>query len=185
MLPLGTTAPTFGLPDVDGRDVSLDDFADAPALVVAFVCNHCPFVRHIRDVWAVRARELQAEGVAIVAVNSNDTDAYPDDNPEEMAKEAASFGYTFPYVFDETQDVAKAYRAACTPDFFVFDGERRLVYRGQFDGSRPGNGVPVTGEDLVTAVRAVLRGETPIENQRPSLGCNIKWRPGNEPEYTA
>jgi len=185
MLPLGTPAPAFELPDLDGRKVALDDLRAAPALVVAFVCNHCPFVRHIREVWATRARELGERGVAVVAINSNDTDAYPADRPEEMAKEAAAFGYTFPYLFDETQEVAKAYRAACTPDFFVFDGDRRLVYRGQFDDSRPGNGRPVTGADLVAAADAAARGEPPEGEQTPSIGCNIKWRAGNEPDYFA
>jgi len=184
MLPLGTPAPDFDLPAVDGR-VRLEDVADAPALVVAFVCNHCPYVRHIREVWARRARELQNQGVAVVAINSNDTEAYPDDSPDEMTREAERFGYTFPYLFDESQDVAKAYSAACTPDFFVFDADRRLAYRGQFDGSRPGNDVPVTGDDLVAAVEAISRGETPPGAQRPSMGCNIKFRPGNEPEFAA
>jgi len=185
MLPLGTPAPNFDLPALDGDRVRLDDLSDAPALVVAFVCNHCPFVRHIREVWAARARELQDRGVAIVAINSNDVEAYPADSPEEMSKEAQRYGYTFPYLFDESQDVAKAYRAACTPDFFVFGADRRLAYRGQFDSSRPGNGVPVTGDDLIAAVEAVARGASPADDQRPSMGCNIKWRPGNEPELTA
>ncbi|HLF40519.1 MAG TPA: thioredoxin family protein [Acidimicrobiia bacterium] len=184
MLPLGTEAPRFSLPDPSGRTWSLDDFAEAPVLVVAFLCNHCPYVKHVRHRLAEVAGELQARGAAFVAVNSNDVDAYPEDAPEEMARESAQIGYPFPYLFDETQDVAKAYRAACTPDFYVFDGERRLAYRGQFDASRPGSDVPVTGADLHHAVDAALEGRAPTGDQRPSLGCSIKWRPGNEPDGT-
>lgn len=183
MLPLGTTAPDFRLPDTTGKTVTLADFSAAPALVVAFICNHCPFVQHIRSGLAAFARDYQARGVAIVAINSNDVANYPDDSPARMAEEVRRAGYPFPYLFDATQQVAQAYRAACTPDFFVFDRERRLAYRGQFDGSRPGNGVPVTGRDLRQALDNLLAGKPVSPDQKPSLGCNIKWKPGNEPDY--
>lgn len=183
MLPLGTPAPDFSLPDVDGRIVSLQDFKGSKGLVVAFLCNHCPFVIHIRSEFAKFAREYQPKGIAVVAINSNDPAAYPDDAPEKMKTEAQAAGYTFPYLFDETQSVAKAYRAACTPDLFLFDGQRKLVYRGQFDDSRPTNGILVTGSHLRAACDAVLAGRPIEEGQRPSIGCNIKWRPGNEPNY--
>ncbi len=183
MLPLGTKAPDFSLVNVDGRTVSLADFEKAPALVVMFICNHCPFVKHLADALAEFGREYQAKGVAIVAINANDASKYPDDSPERMVHEAEDRGYTFPYLYDETQEVAKAYRAACTPDFYVFDKDQRLVYRGQFDDSRPGSDIPVTGKDLRAAVDAVLAGNKPSEEQRPSIGCNIKWREGNEPDY--
>lgn len=183
MLPLGTAAPDFSLPDVDERVVSLKDFRGSKGLLVAFICNHCPFVIHIRPEFAKFAREYQAKGIAIVAINSNDAAAYPDDAPDKMKTEVETAGYSFPYLFDETQSVAKAYRAACTPDFFLFDGHQKLVYRGQFDDSRPTNGLPVTGSHLRAACDAVLAGR-PIEvGQRPSIGCNIKWRPDNEPNY--
>ena len=185
MLPLGTPAPDFRLPDFDGRVHSLADSREAPALLVAFVCNHCPFVRHLREGFAAFAREYGARGLAIVAINSNDLEAYPQDGPEAMRQEAAEHGYAFPYLLDESQAVARAYRAACTPDFFLFDAGRRLVYRGQFDDSRPGNGRPVTGADLRAAVEAALVGGKPAGEQFPSLGCNIKWRKGNEPDYAA
>lgn len=178
MAPLGTPAPDFDLPDTDGAVRSLADFADAPALLVAFICNHCPFVQHIRTAFAAFAREYQARGLAVVAVNSNDVAAYPEDDPARMKEEKERFGYTFPYLYDETQEVAKAYRAACTPDFFLYDRERRLVYRGQFDDSRPGNGRPVTGADLRAAVDCVLAGKPVPADQKPSLGCNIKWKAG-------
>jgi peroxiredoxin len=183
MLPLGTEAPDFELPDPDGTIHRRDDFVDAPALVVAFICNHCPYVVHIRKEWAKVAEELQQRGVGVVAVAANDIDAYPQDGPKGMAAEAREFGYTFPYLFDETQQVAQAYRAACTPDFYVFDADRKLAYRGQFDDSRPSGGGPVTGADLKAAVDAVLAGQPASEDQRPSMGCNIKWKPGNEPDY--
>lgn len=183
MMPLGSPAPPFSLVNVDGRTVSLDDLADAPALVVMFICNHCPFVKHIAFQLAVFARECQERGVAVVGINSNDAATHPQDSPEQMIHEAEAQGYSFPYLFDETQEVAKAYRAACTPDFFLFDKDRRLVYRGQFDSSRPGNGVPVTGEDLRQAVDALLSGQALPDRQTPSIGCNIKWRSGEEPEY--
>ncbi len=183
MLPLGTKAPDFSLPAPDGNRVFLIDFADAPVLLVAFICNHCPFVKHIAEGFAALAREYQAKGVAVVAVNSNDVEHYPDDAPDKMAEEITARGYTFPYLLDETQEVAKAYRAACTPDFYVFDADRELVYRGQLDSSRPGNGVPVTGADLRAALDAALAGRPTPDEQKPSIGCNIKWKPGNEPEY--
>ncbi|HEU0013741.1 MAG TPA: thioredoxin family protein [Longimicrobium sp.] len=183
MLELGTPAPAFSLPDTGGRTVSLADYADAPALLVMFICNHCPYVKHLRAALAELGREYGARGVGIVAVSANDAERYPPDGPEMMRREKEEAGYPFPYLFDETQQVAKAYRAACTPDFFLFDGERRLVYRGQFDDSRPGNGRPVTGRDLRAALDAVLAGRTVPAEQVPSIGCNIKWKPGNEPEY--
>ncbi len=189
MLPLGTHAPDFALPDPAGRLYARDDFRSAPALVVMFICNHCPFVKHLRDALAAFGRECQAKGVAVVAINSNDVAKYPDDSPPKMAEEARAAGYTFPYLFDESQGVAKAYRAACTPDFFLFDRSRKLVYRGQFDDSRPatrsqpGSGAPVTGADLRAALDAVLSGHAPTAQQKPSIGCNIKWKPGNEPDY--
>lgn len=183
MLPLGTPAPDFELPDPDGRRVSRDDFDDAPGLLVIFLCNHCPFVKHIRHELADFAREAQERGLAVVGVSSNDVEKYPDDSPEKMKEEARTAGYTFPYLYDESQQVAKAYRAACTPDFFLFDGDRELVYRGRFDASRPGNDEPVTGEDLRAAVDALLEGRPVPEDQIPSAGCNIKWKPGNQPDY--
>lgn len=183
MLPLGAKAPDFALPDTEGRIVRLSDFDGAPALLVIFLCNHCPYVKHIADTLAKFAKEYQEKGVAIVAINSNDVQSYPDDSPEKMREEVKLRGYTFPYLYDETQEVAKAYRAACTPDFFLFDKDRRLVYRGQFDDSRPGNGIPVTGKDLRAALDALLAGKPVSPDQKPSLGCNIKWKPGNEPEY--
>lgn len=184
MLPLGTPAPSFALPDPrSGETVSLDDFSDAKALVVAFWCNHCPFVKHVRQAFVAFADEMAEKGVAVVAIQSNDAERYPADGPEAMAAEAHEHGFGFPYLFDETQEVAKAYRAACTPDLYLFDGDHELVYRGQFDGSRPGNDVPVTGQDLRAAVEAVLAGETPDEDQAPSLGCNIKWKQGAEPAW--
>jgi len=183
MLPLGTRAPGFRLPDTKGKLVSLDNFKDAPALLVVFMCNHCPFVKHIRSKFAELAKEYQGRGVGIVGINSNDVQFNPDDRPEKMAEEVKQAGYVFPYLFDETQEVAKAYRAACTPDMFLFDRGKRLVYRGQFDDSRPGNGLPVTGADLRAAIDAVLAGHPVPANQKPSIGCNIKWKSGNEPDY--
>jgi peroxiredoxin len=183
MLAIGTQAPDFDLPDPDGRQYSLEDFADAKALVVAFICNHCPFVKHLRKELAAFAREYATKGVAVVAVNANDIATHPADAPERMRDEIREQGYVFPYLFDASQDVAKAYRAACTPDFFVFDQARELAYRGQFDGSRPGSGVPVTGKDLRAAVDALLAGRQPGAEQTPSIGCNIKWKAGNEPDY--
>jgi len=163
--------------------VSLADFRDAPALLVIFLCNHCPYVKHVAPELARLVRDYQTRGVAVVGINSNDTDAYPDDAPERMVEEVRQRGYTFPYLYDATQAVAHAYRAACTPDFYVFDQQRRLVYRGQMDDSRPRSDVPVTGRDLRAALDAVLAGQSVPEPQRPSLGCNIKWKPGREPDY--
>ncbi len=183
MLPLGTTAPDFSLPDPEGKVVSLRDFDGASALLVVFLCNHCPYVKHVADHFAGLAREYQERGVAVVGINSNDYQMFPDDSPERMREEAARRGYTFPYLVDQTQEVAKAYRAACTPDFFLFDRRRRLFYRGQMDSSRPGNDLPITGADLRGALDAALEGRPAPEEQRASLGCNIKWKPGNEPEY--
>ncbi|MEZ6119913.1 MAG: thioredoxin family protein [Pirellulaceae bacterium] len=183
MLSLGTTAPDFSLTNVDGTAVSLSDLQGAPALLVIFMCNHCPYVIHVAPALAQLAAEYQAKGVAVVGISSNDVSKYPQDSPEQMVHEAESRGYTFPYLFDEDQSVAKAYRAACTPDFFVFDKDQKLVYRGQMDGSRPGSDIPVTGTDLRAALDAVLAGQAVSENQRPSLGCNIKWAEGQEPEY--
>ncbi|MGE3107060.1 MAG: thioredoxin family protein [Phycisphaerales bacterium] len=184
MLPVGTVAPDFSLPSaVTGKNVSLGDFVRSRALVVMFICNHCPFVKHIRDQLVAVSRDYGSRGVAFVAINSNDTEKYPDDSPDKMREEAALAGYTFPYLFDETQSVAKAYRAACTPDFYLFDSQRRLIYRGQLDDSRPKNGLPVTGKDLRAAIDALLAGSAPPAQQLPSIGCNIKWKPGNEPDY--
>lgn len=181
MQELGKPAAPFRLPDTDGKEVSLDDFAGSPVLLVVFLCNHCPYVKHIAAGLAAFTREYQDRGLAVVGINSNDAEKHPDDSPEAMREEVTRRGYVFPYLFDESQGVARAYGAACTPDFFLFDRERKLVYRGQFDGSRPRNDVPVTGEDLRAAVDAVLAGQTPSGTQVPSIGCNIKWKPGNEP----
>jgi thiol-disulfide isomerase/thioredoxin len=181
MLPLGTVAPGFSLPNIDGRTVALDDVAKGKPFVVMFICNHCPFVKHVRDELARLGREYQPRGVAFVAISSNDAQKYPDDGPHKMREEAAAAGYSFPYLYDESQAVAKAYRAACTPDFYVFGPDRRLAYRGQLDDSRPKNAVPVTGRDLRAALDALLAGTPVSQDQRPSIGCNIKWKPGNEP----
>jgi peroxiredoxin len=183
MLELGTPAPDFRLPDVTGGEVSLAGLDPSPALLVAFICNHCPYVKHIRDSFAGFARDYAAKGVTVVAISSNFAGTHPQDGPAEMRAEAGDAGYVFPYLYDQDQSVARAYRAACTPDFFLFDAERQLVYRGQYDDSRPGNGRPVTGADLRAAVDAVLAGKQPSAQQVPSMGCNIKWRPGNEPDY--
>jgi peroxiredoxin len=185
MLPLGTRAPFFRLPDTDGREVSLDDFELATALLIIFLCNHCPYVKHVRRGLVDLVRDLQARGVAVVGINANDVASHPEDSPAQMAREAKEVGYTFPYLHDESQEVAKAYGAACTPDFFLFDAQHQLVYRGQMDDSRPGNGLPVTGADLRAAANALLEGRPVPGDQKPSIGCNIKWRPGNEPEYYA
>jgi peroxiredoxin len=183
MLPLGTQAPHFRLPDPGGKMFALDQFAGSPALIVAFLCNHCPYVKHVRAGLAQLARDYAPRGAACVGISSNDAVQYPADAPAKMAEEARDAGYIFPYLYDETQAVAKAYHAACTPDFFLFDRDRRLVYRGQLDDSRPGNGQPVTGRDLRTALDALLAGKSVAASQKPSIGCNIKWKPGNEPEY--
>lgn len=185
MVELGTRAPDFDLPDPSGRRFSRAALAGKPLLVM-FICNHCPFVKHIRPELARLGRDYQAKGVGIVAISSNDVANYPDDSPAKMAEEARAAGYTFPYLYDESQAVAHAFRAACTPDFFLFDRDHRLVYRGQLDDSRPvkagaAPGIPVTGRDLRAALDAVLAGTMPAKDQKPSLGCNIKWKPGSEP----
>jgi peroxiredoxin len=183
MLPLGTKAPAFSLPDPSGKTVSLSDFAGKPALLVVFMCNHCPYVKHVAAGLAQLAKDYQAKGAAVVGISSNDIKSHPHDAPAKMAEEAKLRGYTFPYLFDETQAVAKAYRAACTPDFYVFDREQKLVYRGQMDASRPDSGIPVTGSDLRAALDAVLAGKAPAAEQKPSIGCNIKWTANNAPDY--
>ena len=184
MLPLGTKAPEFELPDVTtGRTVSNVDFVDRDALLVVFICRHCPYVAHVRSGLAEFGRDYRGADIGIVAISSNDPATHPEDAPESLAEEAREAGYTFPYLYDESQEVAKAYTAACTPDFFLFDRDRALVYRGQFDDSRPSNGLPVTGESLRAAVDATLEGRPVAEDQRPSLGCSIKWRAGNEPAF--
>ena len=183
MLPPGTTAPDFKLPDTTGKTVSLADFKDSPALLVIFMCNHCPYVVHIRAGLGQLARDYAPKRVAIAGINSNDMANYPDDSPAKMKLEVKSAGYIFPYLFDETQAVAKAYRAACTPDIYLFDKNRKLVYRGQFDDSRPGNGIPVTGKDLRAALDGALAGRPVSPDQKASIGCNIKWKSGNEPDY--
>ncbi len=180
-LELGAEAPDFRLRDTDGAIVARDDFADAPALLVVFLCNHCPYVRHISHALASFAREFEPRGLAVVGVNANDAERYPDDSYEAMIREKARIGYPFPYLHDENQAVARAYGAACTPDFFLFDADRRLVYRGQFDDSRPGDESPPTGDDLREAVRAVLLEEEVNQDQKPSVGCSIKWKPGQAP----
>jgi peroxiredoxin len=184
MLPLGTTAPDFSLPDVvSGKTVSLSDFQNAPALLVMFICNHCPYVKHVQAGMTQMAKDFQARGVGVVGISSNDVQNYPDDSPEKMREEALRAGYTFPYLFDDSQSVPRAYRAACTPDFFLFDGQKKLVYRGQMDDARRANTIPVTGQSLREALDAVFAGKPVATKQIPSLGCNIKWKPGNEPEY--
>lgn len=183
MLPLGTKAPDFTLVNVDGSSVSLSQFSGAPALVVVFMCNHCPFVKHLADALAQFGHECQSLGVAVVGISSNEVSSFPADSPEQMVHEAELRGYPFPYLYDETQEVAMAYRAACTPDFYVFDKDLKLAYRGQFDSSRPHSDIPVTGEDLRRAVSAIIAGQPAPEPQIPSLGCNIKWKTGSEPDY--
>jgi peroxiredoxin len=182
MLPLGTRLPDFRLPDPDGKLHGTADAAAGAGLLVAFVCNHCPAVIHIGPTFGQRARQWMDRGLAVLAINANDSAAYPQDGPEHMPAFAEQNGWSFPYLRDETQEVARMFRAACTPDLFLFDGDHRLAYRGQFDASRPSNNQPVTGDDLDRAVRAVLAGQ-PVGDQIPSMGCNIKWKPGNEPEY--
>jgi peroxiredoxin len=183
MLEIGTVAPEFALPDPAGAVHALQDFAPSPALLVAFICNHCPYVKHILDGFASFAREYGEKGLAVVAISANDIRSHPEDAPPAMAKLAHQRGFTFPYLFDESQAVARAYQAICTPDFFLFDRSRRLVYRGQFDGSRPGGKNPVTGKDLRAAVDAVLAGHVAQAEQIPSAGCSIKWKPGSEPDW--
>jgi peroxiredoxin len=183
MLPLGTTAPDFDLPSVDGRMVDFAAAAGPKGTVVMFICNHCPFVKHVADQLAALGREYVPAGIGFAAISSNDVSSHPADSPEQMVREAEERGYVFPYLYDETQEVAKAYHAACTPDFYVFDAERKLVYRGQLDPSRPGSEVPVNGRDLRAALDALLAGRPPVAEQIPSLGCNIKWKAGNHPPY--
>ena len=184
MAELGSPAPDFALPEpATGRTVSRDDFSEAGALLVVFLSNHCPYVKHIAAGLADFEREYRAKGLAVVGIAANDVESYPADGPEAMAREAQSRAYGFPYLYDASQEVAKAYRAACTPDFFLYDGDRRLAYRGQFDASRPGSDVPVTGTDLRAAADAVLTGRDPAAEQTPSVGCNIKWKPGNNPPW--
>jgi len=181
-LPLGTRAPDFALPDtVSGRTIRLADFAASPALLVTFLCNHCPYVMHVRPQLVEFAREFQPRGLAVVAINANDPQAYPQDSPEQMKLEAKNRGFTFAYLFDQSQQTAKAYHAMCTPEFYLFDSSQRLAYRGRFDGSRPGSPVPVTGDELRAAAEAVLAGRAVGQDQKPSIGCGIKWRPGNQP----
>lgn len=175
MVALGTPAPDFSLPDTEGRVVSRRDHAGKPLLVI-FLCNHCPYVKHVANDLAVLTRKYMDKGVAVVGISSNDVVNYPDDSPAKMKLEKAKRGYQFPYLFDESQAVARAYRAECTPDFFLYDAQHRLVYRGQMDDSRPGNGKPITGADLTAAVDAVIAGKPPLATQKPSMGCNIKWK---------
>lgn len=184
MLELGTKAPKFSLQDtVTGKTVQLKDYRGNKALLVMFISNHCPYVKNIKEGLTEYAKDYLPKGVGIVAICSNDVENYPDDSPEKMKEDAAKFRYPFPYLYDETQEVAKAYKAACTPDLFLFNEKHELVYRGQFDSSRPGNDKPVTGKDLREATDLVLAGEEVPEDQTPSIGCNIKWKKGNEPEY--
>jgi peroxiredoxin len=183
MLPLQTQAPDFSLLNVDGQTVSLSDFKGQPGLLVIFMCNHCPFVKHVAPELARLAMDYMPRGIAVVGINSNDTSSHPEDSPEQMVHEAEQRGYAFPYLFDEDQDVAKAFHAACTPDFFLFDGDQKLYYRGQLDPSRPKAGDVADGRDLRAAMDALLAGKPAPEKQIPSLGCNIKWKSGNEPAY--
>jgi len=184
MLPLGTAAPDFQLPDVvSGKTISLDSFADSQALLVMFICQHCPFVIHVREELAKIGQDYQDRSLGIVAISANDVANYPNDSPEKLKQMAQEFEFNFPVCYDESQEVSKFYTAACTPDFFLFDGDNKLVYRGQLDDSRPGNGFPVTGEDMRQAIDFTLKGEEIDFAQKPSIGCNIKWKPGNEPDY--
>lgn len=183
MLPLGTKAPDFSLTDTDGKTVQLSDFAGSKALLVIFMCNHCPYVKHVAEQLTLLTDEYMPRGLAVVGISSNDADKYPDDSPQAMATEKAERGYQFAYLFDESQSVAQAYAAACTPDFYLFDDQQQLVYRGQLDSSRPKTDIPVTGEDLRTAIDEALAGNQPGDQQTPSIGCNIKWKEGNEPQY--
>ncbi|MGB3210725.1 MAG: thioredoxin family protein [Desulforhopalus sp.] len=183
MQELGLQAPDFTLADPSGKPYSLGDMSINKGLLVIFMCNHCPYVIHIREKLVEKIRDYQEQGVTVIAINSNDFTAHPDDSPEKMTHDSTTYDYTFPYLVDEQQDVAKAYGAACTPDLFLFDAEKKLVYRGQFDSARPGNNEPVTGADLTSAVERLIGGRQISVEQRPSMGCNIKWKPGNEPEY--
>ena len=183
MLDLGTEAPSFTLADPEGNSFDLSKQQIDRGLLVIFMCNHCPYVIHIREQLVQRIREYQGQGITVVAINSNDYITHPDDSPERMAQDAKKFGYTFPYLVDEAQQVARAYQAACTPDLYLFDQDRKLVYRGQFDSARPGNTTPVSGDDLTAAVAQMLEGKEIQVVQQPSMGCNIKWKAGNEPSY--
>jgi peroxiredoxin len=183
MATLGSKAPDFSLINVDGLTVSLADFSGSKGLLVIFMCNHCPFVKHVAAELAHLASDYMPKGFAVVGINSNDAGTHPEDSPERMIHEVEERGYPFPYLYDETQEVAQAYKAACTPDFFLYDSQQRLVYRGQLDDSRPSNGVPVTGRDLRAAIDAVLAGKPVLEPQKPSIGCNIKWKQAAEPAY--
>ena len=183
MQELGMKAPDFSLSDPAGEPYSLESWSINKGLLVIFMCNHCPYVIHIREKMVEKIQEYQAQGITVVAINSNDFNAYPDDSPANMALDSTTHGYTFPYLVDEQQEVAKVYGAACTPDFFLFDAEQKLVYRGQFDSARPGNNEPVTGADLSSAVEQLAAGKPVSLEQRASMGCNIKWKPGNEPDY--
>ncbi len=183
MLPLGTSATPFNLPDATGRVMHFTDFNEERGLLVMFICNHCPYVKLIAPALARLGRIFQDQCISVVAINSNDVESYPDDSPAKMMDEIIAQGYTFPYLYDATQEIAMAYRAACTPDFYLFDGSRHLYYRGQFDDARPGNGIEATGTDLKNAVDHLLAGDPPPEDQKPSLGCSIKWKPGKAPEY--
>ncbi len=190
MLPLGSTAPDFSLPDYSGTrpvgtEFGLDDLRGTKVLVIAFICNHCPFVKHIMDEIARLGRDCHSKGLAFVAINPNDVDTHPEDAPDKMTEVAKAHGFEFPYLFDEDQSVAKAYQAACTPDFFVFDANFNLAYRGQLDDSRPGQDDPVTGRDLRLAIEAVMTGQEIEWPQKPSIGCSIKWKAGNAPEYAS
>ncbi len=183
MLALGTQAPGFNLPDTDGNQVGLAEYVDCKAVLIIFMCNHCPYVKHVAEQLKSLADDCAAMGVGVIGISSNDAENYPDDSPEAMAKEKEERGYAFAYLYDESQSVAQAYHAACTPDFFLFDANHALAYRGQLDGSRPNSGIPVTGEDLRQAIDAVVSGNPIPDPQKPSLGCNIKWKQGNEPQY--
>lgn len=187
MLELGVRAPDFKLlntnPAVATKTVSLVDYSGAKALLVMFVCNHCPYVIHLRDALVSLANDYASEGLEVVAISSNSAQSHPQDGPDAMREEAQTYSFPYAYLYDESQAVAKAYKAACTPDFYLFDGGHKLAYRGRFDGSRPKNDIPVTGDDMRRAVETVLAGHTPAAEQIPSMGCNIKWAPGNEPEY--
>lgn len=183
MLPLGTKAPAFTLPNTEGQPVTLSDYENSKALLVIFMCNHCPYVKHVADELKKLADDYADQGLGVVGISSNDAENYPDDSPAAMAQEKADRGYQFEYLYDEDQSVAQAYRAACTPDFYLFNAAQELAYRGQLDGSRPNSGIPVTGEDLRAAIDAVLAGNSAPKTQRPSLGCNIKWKSGQEPQY--
>ena len=183
MLELGTKAPDFKLPDCYGKSHTLDELMGPKGVLIMFICNHCPFVIHVREAMTNLAREIQEDGIGVIAISSNDVAKYPDDSPEKMADHVKKYGYTFPYLYDESQNTAKAYRAACTPEFYLFDQDRSLVYRGQMDSSRPSNQEPNDGKDLRAACQALLKGQAISNDQKPSMGCNIKWKPGNEPDY--